>query len=176
MTVRRNKKFEERRKELRSKQFSSSSQAKPSNYQIKTTKKWTPKLQTRRNSRGIKTARKKSPIWRRIEDLKSRPEFPAAVALSIIGTILAIWKINSQFLLSVSDLPCHFDNIFIICLIETHTSIESSTVFNLLGMQPTSYLWRAFYRWFLIKTWTEVFVKMKGRIVRLQFLLLNETF
>ena len=74
------------------------------------------------------------------------------------------------------DLNCHLLQIFIICFIQTHSPMESSSVFNLLGMHLSSYLQSGFCRWFLIKTWTQVFVEMKGRIVRLQFLLFYQDF
>ena len=55
------------------------------------------------------------------------------------------------------DLNCHLLQIFIICLIQTPSPMESSSVFNLLSMQTSSYLPSGFCRWFLIKTWTEGF-------------------
>merc|ERR1711953_970614 len=79
--------------ETRSKQLSTYIQSSPSDYQRKTRRKWSPEPQSRtiqRNPRRIKTSHKKSPVWRRIQDLKSLPGLPAAVALSIIGTILAM--------------------------------------------------------------------------------------
>ena len=81
--------------ETRSKQLSTYIQSSPSDYQRKTRRKWSPEPQSRsiqRNPRRIKTSHKKSPVWRRIQSLNSLPGLPTAVALSIIGTILAIWK------------------------------------------------------------------------------------
>ena len=80
-------------KETGSKQLSTYIQSSPSDYQRKTRRKWGPEPQSRsiqRNPRRIKTSHKKSPVWRRIQELKSLPGLPAAVALSLIGTILAI--------------------------------------------------------------------------------------
>ena len=144
-----------------------------SDYQRKTRRKWSPEPQSwpiQRNPRRIKTSYKKSPVWRRIQDLKSLPGLPAAVALSLIGTILAIWKkqifgLKEQksplsciyHTLLYRHLNCHLLQIFIICFIQTPSPMESSSVFNLLSMQTSSYLPSGFCRWFLIKTWTEVF-------------------
>ena len=86
-----------RQKETGSPQLSTYIQSSPSDYQRKTRRKWSPEPLSRpiqRNPRRIKTSYKKSPVWRRIQELKSLPGLPAAVALSLIGTILAIWKKN----------------------------------------------------------------------------------
>ena len=86
-----------RQKETGSQQLSTYIQSSPSDYQRKTRRKWSPEPLSRpiqRNPRRIKTSYKKSPVWRRIQELKSLPGLPAAVALSLIGTILAIWRKN----------------------------------------------------------------------------------
>ena len=183
----------EEQKETGSRRLLTYIQSSPSDHQRKTRRKWSPEPQSQviqRNPRRINPSHKKSPVWRRIQDLKSLSGLPAAVALSIIGTILAIWKKNIFlfkrtrisilvyiiYTLLYRDLNCHILQIFIICFIQTHSPMESSSVFNLLGMHLSSYLQSGFCRWFLIKTWTQVFVEMKGRIVRLQFLLFYQDF
>jgi len=83
----------EEQKETGSRRLLTYIQSSPSDHQRKTRRKWSPEPQSQviqRNPRRINPSHKKSPVWRRIQDLKSLSGLPAAVALSIIGTILAI--------------------------------------------------------------------------------------